>query len=194
VGCGGLEGGDGCGLWCALFVFVALQHFFDEEGDGTLSLGNSGDFGSGCEDAEGRIDGDLFDSLRFGLCGLEFGKVKARDLETVEEQTGAAGIDLVRGDALNDLADRGLDGGAVFGQREGEGGGAAASMARVLNWFTCGVVVVAELLLAEAWAGAAVAVGEDVAALVLFGGCYGVLHGSGPLSRQMCAKSSKEKT
>jgi hypothetical protein len=31
-----------------------------------------------------------------------------------------------------------------------------------------GVVVVAELFLAKAWAGAAVAVGEDVAALVLF--------------------------
>jgi len=164
-------------LWCALFVFVALQHFFDEEGDGTLSLGNSGDFGSGCEDAEGRIDGDLFDSLRFGLCGLEFGKVKARYLEAVEEQTGTAGIDLVRGDALDDLTNRGLDGRAVFGQREGEGGGAAASMARVVDRLACGVVVVAEVFAAQAWAGAAASVGEDVAALVLFGSRCGVLHG-----------------
>jgi hypothetical protein len=47
-----------------------------------------------------------------------------------------------------------------------------------------GVVVVAELFLAKAWALAAVAVGEDVAALVLFvllgcGRC-GVLHGLVP--------------
>ena len=41
-------------------------------------------------------------------------------------------------------------------------------------------MVVAELLLAQAWAGAAAAVGEDVAALVLFG-CFGcVLHGPSP--------------
>jgi hypothetical protein len=39
---------------------------------------------------------------------------------------------------------------------------------RVGNRAAGGVVVVAELFLAEAWAGAAVSVGEDVAALVLF--------------------------
>jgi hypothetical protein len=107
--------------------------------------------------------------LRFGLCGLEFGKVEASYLEAVEEQTGTAGIDLVRGDALDDLTNRGLDGGAVFGQREGEGGGAAAAMARVLDRLAGGVVVVAEVFAAQAWAGAAAPVGEDVAALVLFG-------------------------
>jgi hypothetical protein len=46
------------------------------------------------------------------------------------------------------------------------------------------VVVVTEFFLAEAWACAAVAVGEDVAALVLFVlvGCrwFGVLHGLVP--------------
>jgi hypothetical protein len=57
------------------------------------------------------------------------------------------------------------------------------------------VVVVAELFLAEAWARAAVAVGEDVAALVLLGfGCCGVLHSGVPRPVKMCAKSSKEKT
>jgi len=49
-----------------------------------------------------------------------------------------------------------------------EGGAAAAALARVGDRATAGVMVVAELFLAETWAGAAVAVGEDVAALVLF--------------------------
>jgi hypothetical protein len=60
--------------------------------------------------------------------------------------------------------------------------------------FPGGVVVVAEVFSAEAGAAAAVAFGEDVGALILFGGWCGVLHGWGSLSRQMCAKSSKEKT
>jgi len=42
-------------------------------------------------------------------------------------------------------------------------------MARVGDGFSGGVVVVTELFLTEAWAGAAVPVGEDVAALVLSG-------------------------
>jgi hypothetical protein len=48
-------------------------------------------------------------------------------------------------------------------------------------------VVVAELFLAEAWARAAVAVGEDVAALVLFGfGWCGVWHGGSPVPSDLC--------
>ena len=43
-----------------------------------------------------------------------------------------------------------------------------------------GVVVVAELLLAQTWTGAAAAVGEDVAALVLFWRFGCVLHWSLP--------------
>jgi hypothetical protein len=96
--------------------------------------------------------------------GLGFGEVEAGDLEAVEEEAGAAGVDVVGGDALEDLADGGLDSGAVFGQRQMEGGAAAAAPARVGDGFAGGVVVVAELFLAEAGAGAAVAVGEDVAA------------------------------
>jgi hypothetical protein len=46
---------------------------------------------------------------------LRFGEVEAGDLEAVEEEAGAAGIDVVGGDALQDLADGGLDGGAIFG-------------------------------------------------------------------------------
>jgi hypothetical protein len=96
--------------------------------------------------------------------GLGFGEVEAGDLEAVEEEAGAARVDLVSGDALQDFADGGLDGGAVFGQRQVEGGAAAAAAARIGDGSSRGVVVVAELLLAEAGAGAAVPVGEDVAA------------------------------
>jgi hypothetical protein len=50
-----------------------------------------------------------------------FGEVEAGDLEAVEEEAGAAGVDVVGGDALEDFADGGLDGGAVFRERQVEG-------------------------------------------------------------------------
>jgi hypothetical protein len=49
-----------------------------------------------------------------------------------------------------------------------EGGAAAAALYWISDRAAGGVVVVAELFLAETWACAAVSVGEDVAALVLF--------------------------
>jgi hypothetical protein len=108
--------------------------------------------------------------------GLRFGKVEAGDLKAVEEEAGAAGVDVVGGDAAEDFADRGLDGRTVFRQRQVEGGAAAAALARFVDWLARGVVVVAELFLAEAWTGAAASVGEDVATLVLFGGFDCLLH------------------
>jgi hypothetical protein len=107
---------------------------------------------------------------------LGFGEVEAGDLEAVEEEAGAAGVDVVGGDAAEDLADGGLDGGAVFREGQVEGGAAAATLARVGDRLAGVAVVVAELFLAETWAGAAVSVGEDVAALVLFGGFDCLLH------------------
>jgi len=53
--------------------------------------------------------------------GGGFGQVKAGDLQAVEEQAGAAGVDVVGGDALEDFADGVLDGGAVFGVGDVEG-------------------------------------------------------------------------
>jgi hypothetical protein len=41
---------------------------------------------------------------------LGFGQVQAGDLEAVEEETGSAGVDVVGGYALEDLADGVLDG------------------------------------------------------------------------------------
>jgi hypothetical protein len=126
--------------------------------------------------------------------GGGFGEVEAGDLEAVEEEAGAAGVDVVGCDTLEDFADGSLDCGTVFWQREVEGGAAAAALARVGDGPTGGVVVVAELLLAEAWAGAAASVGEDVAALVLFSlfGC--VLHVFPSPRGVFGAKSSKEKS
>jgi hypothetical protein len=69
-----------------------------------------------------------------------------------------------------------LDGGAVFGERQVEGGAEAATLVRVRDWLARGVMVVAEVFAAQAWAGAAVAVGEDVAALVVFRCLVGVVH------------------
>ena len=114
---------------------------------------------------------DDFDGFGSGVAlGGGFGEVEAGNLEAVEEQAGAAGVDVVGGDTAEDLADGGLDGGTVLWEWQVEGGAAAAALAQVGDWLAGGVVVVAELFLAKAWAGAAASVGEDVAALVLFGG------------------------
>ena len=78
------------------------------------------DFGSGSEDAQLGVSSDLvydFDGFGFGVAmrGWWFGEVEAGDLEAVEEQAGAAGVDVVGGDALEDFADGVLDGGAILG-------------------------------------------------------------------------------
>ena len=162
-----------------------------------------GRFGLGRERAEFGMDFDLLDDglvgfFVLGLEGLLFGQVEGGDLEAVEEQAGAAGVEVVGGDALEDLADGGLDGGAVLGEGQVEGGAAGAAGARVGGGAAGGVVVVAEVLVAERGAAAAVAVGEDVAALEAFGLLWlvlwrGVFHGVSPPGRK-CAKYSKEKT
>jgi hypothetical protein len=117
---------------------------------------------------------------------LDFWEVEAGDLETVEEETGAAGIDFVGGDALEDFADGLLDGGSVFGERQVEAGAAGAALLWVGDGPSGGVVVVAELFVAQTWAGAAAAVGEDVAALVLFWRFGCVLHWSPPRVLFLC--------
>jgi hypothetical protein len=78
-----------------------------------------------------------------------------------------------------------------------EDGAAAPSLFWVGDGFSVGVMVVAELFALQADAAAAVAVGEDVAALEAFR-CFGfgvddsVWHVSPPLGEK-CIKSSKEK-
>ena len=126
--------------------------------------------------------------LVWGICRV-WGEVGGGDLEAVEEEAGAAGVELVGGEAIEDLADGLLDGGAVLGDGEGEGGGSVLALGEV----QCGegargvggAVVEAEVLVAERGAAAAVAAGEDVAALeATCGGCgrgVGMRHVGVPL-------------
>src|SRR5258708_4540964 len=67
-----------------------------------------------------------------------------------------------------------------------------SALACVFDWLAGGVVVVAELFLAEAWAGAAASVGEDVAALVLVGRFGCVLHGPSPRGTFLCKVFERE--
>ena len=137
------------------FVFV----FFVEE----LRDGGNG--------AVGFVFDDLFDELRSGVEDGAFGQVRTGDLQAVEEQAGTFRVETAAGDALQDKADRSLDGAAVLGERQVEDGtgvgvgGDGFGLARL-------VVVEAEGFAAETLAAAAVAVGKDVAALVWIFGCH----------------------
>ena len=121
-----------------------------------------GDVEDGRQGAVSFVLDDLLDGFG-GDCG-GFGQVDAGDLKGVEEQAGAFGVEIAVGDALGDERDGTLDGGTVLERGEIEVGvdvgvgGERLGLAR-------GVVVEAEGLAAEAFAAAAVAVGENVAAL-----------------------------
>jgi hypothetical protein len=125
------------------------------------------------------------------------GEEVAGDLEAVEELTGAFGVEIVGGDAGEDLAEGELDGGAVFEDGDGEGFLGVVGIAwdaGVGRGAARGVVVVAEGLVAQAGAAAAAAVGVEVAADEAGGVEWGlrvglgfVLHGG--TSRVFRAKS-----
>jgi hypothetical protein len=109
---------------------------------------------------------NFFDEGHVCRLGHGAGKVEAGDLEAIEEQAGAARVEIVGGDALQDLADGELDGRAVFGHDELKGAEPGLAGGGVFNRSAGGVVEVAELLVAEADAATAAALREDVAALV----------------------------
>jgi hypothetical protein len=118
----------------------------------------------------GGVEDDVFDGVLDDVVGGGFGEVETGDLEAVEEQAGAAGVDVVGRDALEDFADGVLDGAAVFGLGDGEVGrtalsGLAGDDFSGSCWAARGVVVVAEGLVAQARTAAAAAVDVDVAAL-----------------------------
>jgi hypothetical protein len=85
------------------------QHAFDEKADDAFAFRGCAYFSAWGEDTQFRVIGDLFDDFygfRSGVAeGGEFGEVKAGDLEAVEEQAGAAGVDVVGGDAAENFAD-----------------------------------------------------------------------------------------
>ena len=181
----GLEVGQGDGLGgflCTDFgVQVILGPLLHEDVFEGLAGGVLGEVGFGGERAVGGVEDDLFDvRLELGLSllaagaagrggGDGFGEALESDLEAIEEETGAARVELVLGDASEDFADRELDGGAVLGHGEGEGSLAGAASAELGDGLARGVVEVAEGFAAEAGRAAAAAFGEDVAALEAFG-------------------------
>ena len=133
------------GLVFALLILtlllVVLGPLFEEDLlEGALA-GGAVELGFGGDGAVEGVGDDLVDGFG-GFGGGGFGQVEGGDLEAVEEQAGAFGVDVVGGDAAQDLADGDLDGGAVFGVGECEGGLFAASMLQILDGFTGFVVVV----------------------------------------------------
>jgi hypothetical protein len=164
-----LDGGDAGG------EFAFSEEFVEELG-GLADGFEFFDGGSGSEGAEGLVVDDLFDEGHGFRCGRGAGKVEARDLQAVEEQAGAARVEVVGGDAFQDLADRELDGGAVLGHYELEGAEPGLAGGGVFHRAAGGVVEVAELLVAEADTAATAAFRKNVAALV--GLCF-VLVASG---------------
>jgi len=126
---GGLEGGEGSGVlfFGSLFLFFVAADGVEEKLEGAAGA-NLGfvEIGDGSQRAEVRVESDLFDDFGFfgfdAFVDLGFGEVEAGDLEAVEEQACPAGVDLVGGYALEDLSDGGLDGRAVLGEGQVEGG------------------------------------------------------------------------
>jgi hypothetical protein len=116
-----------------------------------------------------------------GFAGQEAGD----DAKIGDEAAGAGVIEVVGGDAAEDERGGEQGGGAVLDEGEGEGLGGVevAELAGGGRGPTAGVVVEAEVLIAEGGGAAAVSVGEDVAAEVAapgvglgfggrwFGGC-----------------------
>jgi hypothetical protein len=128
------------------------------------------------EKAVARVGDDLFEGLLGNRAGvgrklLVGRKVGAGYLEAIEEETGAAGVERVGGESLENDADGELDGGAVLEEREVESGDAGLAGSGVGDGTTGGVVVIAEFLLAKRSGSAAASVDEDVAAAAawLFG-------------------------
>ncbi len=159
----------GCGWGLRLVVGLCLlglgsaELFEEKVGEAAGAVGGLVEVLDGGEVAELGVVDDVVDGV--GVGGGGAGEVGAGGLEAVEEEAGAAGVDVVLGDAAEDLADGVLDGAAVFGHGEVEGAAAAAAGGGVVDGAAGGVVVVAEGLLAQGGAAAAAAVGEEVLAL-----------------------------
>jgi len=139
-------------------------------------VGFDAEFGDGRDHGAVVVELDFVD--RFEGFGGRFGQVAGGDLHGVEQQAGAFGVEHAVGDALGDDRNGGLDGGTVFERREVEGGELVAEFGLERAGFVGAEVVVTEVFRAQGFAAAAVAVGEDVAALEVL--ALGVRHGCVP--------------
>ena len=126
-------------------VFVPFVEEIADEG-ASAATGSLVEFGYRGDFAMVRVVKDFVHG--FFVAGLQVGlrEVEAGDLEAIEKEAGASGVDAVVGDAKENLADGVLDGRAVF--RAGEGELGAAALASVdfggWDWLPAGVVVVAK--------------------------------------------------
>ena len=184
IGWGGGGGEfEGEAVFFFLFLLLAFSLLGEPAVEHVVGLFGLGELGDGSEGAEFGVGEDFFDEFGLGRL-LELGEVHGGDLEAVEEEAGAARVDVAGGDAAEDLGDGKLDAGAVVGGGEVEEGGVCVGFGDE----GCGrgaamvAVVVAEGLVAEGRGAAAVAVGEDVAALETdgFGGFGCDRHGGYP--------------
>ena len=117
------------------------------------------------------------------------GTVSGGDLEAVEEEAGALGVDLVGGEGAEDFGEDDLDGAAVFEQGQGDGrglrrgGGGSVGYGfggRDARISAAGLKVeVAEAVSADGDGAAFLSAGTDVLALVV-GGVLGDWHGYPP--------------
>ena len=92
----------------------------------------------GCDDAvDGVVDdvGDCVFGIKVTWAGKASlpGEVEGGDLEAVEEESGAAGVEGVGGDTAENFSDGELDGGPVFEVGKIELGLERAAFAKVLD-------------------------------------------------------------
>ena len=109
------------GFFGKLELFEAFEfvEMFEEELGGAFAAVVAEPGGRSEEAVVGIVD-DLGDGLFGFFFGIGFGEVVAGDLEAVEHDAGAAGIDLAGGHEAQDFADGVLDGAAVFKVGDGE--------------------------------------------------------------------------
>lgn len=150
-------------LWLGGQVFFG-EGFAEEVREGLSAVWVFAELQFGCDGAVGGVVDYVGDGVYGSCVGVGFGEVVACGLEGVEEESGTFGVEGVLGELLDDFADGVLDGAAVFGAWEGEGGSASFALGGVGDGCSGGVVVEAEGFVGEAGAAAAVSVGEQVTA------------------------------
>ncbi len=101
----------------AVFVVVIFLKVEAEEAGHAGRLDFRGVLGDGGDGSEGGVVLDVREGVFRDVAGIErglFREGERGDLEAVEEEAGAAGVEGVGGDSAEDLSDGDPDGGAVF--------------------------------------------------------------------------------